>query len=86
MNAHLHPPSRNRSLAVKPQRNHSKSHKTASHELRKPWFGGFDTDCVDHYNEEWLAFFKEQTAKKANAKKNRKEPESRPRVWNIPHN
>ncbi len=86
MNAPLHAPYRNRSQAVKPQRTHSKSSKSVCHEPRKPWFGRFEINWVDHYNEEWLAFFKEQTARKANAKKNRKEPEARPRVWNIPHN
>lgn len=86
MNAHLHPPCRNRSLTVKPQRKHTKSTKSATHEPRKPWFGNFDADWVDRYNEEWVAFCKEQNAKQASATKNRKEPESRPRVWNIPHN
>lgn len=62
-------------------KNRSKIHKASSvgpPARRKTWFNSYD--------EEWAAFLAQSSIKKSRPGIHGEEPETLPRVWNIPHN
>lgn len=50
---------------------------------RTIWFTTCDDKWTNHYNEEWLAFFKQQAMQKSKTVRTGAEPEPLCRVWNI---